>query len=111
MDFCKASNLSVTNTFHATNRRLYTWTLLDAWQRNQIDYVTGSRRWRNCILSAKTRPEVDCRSDPELLISSIRVRLKKSTTRIVMPKYNVNNIPNEVKVQVKTRFVLLNLID
>lgn len=24
--------------------------------RNQIGYVTGSRRWRRCILSTKTRP-------------------------------------------------------
>ena len=62
--------------------------------RNQIGYAIGSRRWRSCILSATTRSGADCGPDQELFISNIRVKLKKSTTRIVVPKYNVNNIPD-----------------
>lgn len=36
--------------------------------RNPIDYVIGSRRWRGCVRSAKTRPGADCGTDHELLI-------------------------------------------
>ena len=60
----------------------------DGQYRNQIDYVIGSRRWRSCILSAKTRPGADCDTDHELLISNIRIKLN-NTKRITVPKYNV----------------------
>lgn len=46
-----------------------------------------------------------------MFISNITVKLKKSTKRIVVPKYNINNIPDEFKVHMKNRFALLNLID
>ena len=36
----------------------YTWTSPDGQYRNQIDYILCSWRWRNCLQSAKTRPEL-----------------------------------------------------
>ena len=39
-------------------RWLYTWTSPDGQYRNQIDYILCSWRWRNCLQSAKTRPEL-----------------------------------------------------
>lgn len=49
--------------------------------------------------------------DHELLISNIREKLKKSTKIIVVPKHNINNVPDGFKVHIKNRFALLNLID
>ena len=63
------------------------------------------------VFSAKTRPGADCGADRELLISNLRVQLKKSTERITVPKYNVHSGPDGLKVHIKTRFALVNLID
>ena len=44
--------------------------------RNQIDYILCTQRWRSSIQSAKIRPG-DCGSDHELLIAKFRLKLKK----------------------------------
>ena len=60
---------------------------------NQIDYILCSQRWRSSIQSAKTRLGADCGSDHELLITKIRLKLKKvgKTTRPL--RYDLNQIP------------------
>lgn len=52
-------------------------------------------------LSARTRPGGCCGTDHKLLMSNIRVKLKKSTGRIIVPKYNGNNISDGFKVYIK----------
>ena len=82
MEFCQENALVIANTlFHKHERRLYTWTSLDDWNQNQIDYIICSERWRNSIQSGKTRLGAD--SDHELLIVKFRLKLKKvgKTTR------------------------------
>ena len=97
MNFCKASNLSIAETcFKQLNRQLYTRTSADGRHRNQIDHVTRSRRWRSCVPSARTRPGADCGTDHELLITIVKVKLRKSTRTIVL-KYNVNTFPTNLK--------------
>ena len=84
IEFCQENPLIITNTlFQQHKRRLYTWTSPDGQQRNQIDYILCSQRWRNSIQSAKTRPGADCDSYHELLIAKFRLKLKKvgKTTR------------------------------
>ena len=60
---------------------------------------------------AKTRPEADCGSDYELLVAKFRPKLKKvgKTTRPF--RYDLNQIPNNYTVEVRTRFKGLDLID
>ena len=69
--------------FQQHKRRLCTWTSPDGQQRNQIDYILCSQRWRSSIQSAKTRLGDDWASDHELLIAKFRLNLKKvgKTTR------------------------------
>ena len=52
-----------------------------------------SHRWRSSIQSAKTRPGADCGSDHELLITKLRLKLKKvgKTTRPF--RYDLNQTP------------------
>ena len=90
-------------------RRFYTWTSPDGQQRNQIDYILCSQRWRSSIQSAKTRPGADCGSDHELLIAKFRVKLKKvgKTTRPF--RYDLNQIPYDYTVEVRNRFKGLDL--
>ena len=66
---------------------------------------------RSCIESVKTRPGADCGSDHELLIAKFRLKLKKvgKTTRPF--RYDLNQIPYDYTVEVRTRFKGLNLID
>ena len=69
------------------------------------------KRWRSSIQSAKTRPGADCGSDHELLISKFRLKLKKvgKTTRPL--RYDLNQIPYDYTVEVRTMFKELDLID
>ena len=71
---------------------------------NQIDYILCSQRWRSSIQSAKIRPGIDCGSVHELLIAKFRLKLKKvgKTTRPL--RYDLNQIPYDYTVEVRSRF-------
>ena len=60
---------------------------------------------------SKTRPGADFGSDYELLIAKFRVKLKKvgKTTRPF--SYDLNQIPYDYTVEVRNRFMALDLID
>ena len=63
------------------------------------------------IESAKTRPGADCGSDHELLIAKFILKLKKvgKTTRPF--RYDLNQIPYDYTVEVRSTFKGLDLID
>ena len=105
-------SLVIANTLlQQHKRRLYTWTSPDGQQRNQIDYILCSQRWRSSIQSTKTRPGADCGSDHEIFIVKFRLKLKKvwETTRPF--RYDLNQIPYNYTVEVTDRFKVLDLID
>ena len=85
-----------------THGRFYTWTSPDGQYRNQIDYIFCSQRWRSSIQSAKTRLGADCGSDGDILVAKFRLKLKKvgKTTRIF--RYDLNQIPYDDTVEVRT---------
>ena len=91
IEFCQENALVIANTlFQQHKRRLYTWTSPDGQQRNQIDYVLCSQRWKSSIQSAKTRLGADCGLDHELLIAKFRLKLKK-VKKITRPfRYDLN---------------------
>ena len=110
--FGQENALVIANTlFQQHKRQLYTWTSADGQQRNQIDYIIRSQRWRSSIQSAKTRPGADCGSDHELLTAKFRLKLKKvgKTTRPF--SYDINQIPYDYIVEVRNRFKGLDLIE
>ena len=61
--------------------------------------------------SAKTRPGADCFSDHEFLIAKFRLKLNKveKTTRPF--RYDLNQIPYDYTVKVRSRFKGLDVID
>ena len=77
--------------------------------RNQIDYILCSQRWRSFIQSAKTRLAADCGSDHELLIAKLKLKNVWKTTRPF--KYDVNQIPYNYTLEVTNRFKGLDLIE
>ena len=70
-----------------------------------------AERWRSSIQSPKTRLGADCGSNHELLIAKFRFKLKKvgKTTRPF--RYDLNQIPYDYTVEVRSRFKGLDLID
>jgi len=109
---CQENALVITNTlFQQHKRRLYTWTSPDGQQRNQIDYILCSQRWRNSIKSAKTRPGADCGSDHELLIAKFRLKLKKVGKTTRQFRYDLSQIPYDYTVEVRNRIKGLDLIE
>ena len=43
----------------------------------RFDYILYSQRWRSSTQLVKTRPAANCGSDHELLITKIRLKIKK----------------------------------
>ena len=69
------------------------------------------QRWRSSIESTKTRPGADCGSDHELLITKFRLKLKKVGKTARPFRYDLNQIPYDYTVEVRNRFMGLDLID
>ena len=83
----------------------------DGHHQNQTDYILCRQRWRSSIQSAKTRLGADCGSDREHLIVKFRLKLKKEG-KITRPfRYDLDQIPYDYTVEVRTRFKGLDLID
>ena len=93
IEFCQKNALIIANTLFQKHKRLYTWTSLDGQHQNQIDYIFCSQRWRSSIQLTKIRPEADCGSDHELLISKFRLKLKKEGKTARPFRCNLNQIP------------------
>ena len=104
-----------------TFRVLSTWTSPEGQHQNQIDYILCSERWRSSIQSAKIRLGTDCGSkirlgtdcgsDYELLVTKLRLKLKKvgKTTRPF--RYDLSQISYDYTVEVRNRLKGLDLID
>ena len=58
----------------------------------------------------KTRLGTDCGSDHELLITKVRLKLKKTGKTTRSFRYDLNQIPYDYTVEVRNRFKGLNLI-
>ena len=58
IEFCQENALVIANTLFQQHKRLYTWTSTDGQQRNQIDYILCSQRWRSFIQSTKKDQEL-----------------------------------------------------
>ena len=112
IEFCQENTMVIVSTLlQQHKRRLYTWISPDGQHQNQTDYILCSQRWRSSIYSAKARPGTDCGSDHELLIAKFRLKLKKvgKTTRPF--RYDLNQIPYDYTVEVRSRFKGIYLID
>src|SRR6218665_1449914 len=78
VEFCEGNNLGIMNTwFKQPKRRLYTWTSPDGKHRNQIDYILINKRWKSTIRDVRTKPGADCGTDHELLVATLKTKLKK----------------------------------
>ena len=65
------------------------------------------RRWRTSLLNVKTRPDADCGSDHQLLLATTKVKLQTTTKRKNATRYDIQNIPEAFKVEIRNRFTPL----
>ena len=74
VDFCKANDLLITNTWYQQKKGAQHQM---AKAKNQIDYILINKRYRNNMTNAKSRPGMDCGSDHNPVIMKLKLRLKK----------------------------------
>ncbi|CAH1258964.1 Hypp2118 [Branchiostoma lanceolatum] len=119
VEFCQDNGLYITNTgFKHHARRRYTWQAPGGRYRNQIDYILINRRWSKCVTNSRSYPGLDCGSDHNAVIATLKLRIKRNSQRnrrnqlnlaaleipAVREKYNieVNNRRRVLKTQRNT---------
>ena len=108
LDFCLENQLVVGNSlFKQHPRRLFTWTSPDGKTKNQIDYILIQKRWRSSLCNAKTYPGADCGSDHELLIATIKIKLRKIKKPTAPLRFDLTKIPEEYGVEIANKFETL----
>ena len=108
LDFCAGNSLIVANTlFKQHPRRLYTWQSPGNRVRNQIDYILVKSRWRSSIKIAKTLPGADIGSDHQLLITDLRLKLKKVKRHDIIKRYDLTHLNDQYKLEVSNSFSVL----
>jgi len=67
----------ITNTWFQTRQNArYT---LDGKMKKQIHYILVDKRYRNSGRNCKTRLDADCRSDHNLVIARMNIKLQRNT--------------------------------
>ncbi len=78
VDWCVTHEQVIMNTwFQHHKRHLYTWKSPGDGVRNQIDYITINKRFRNSILQVKGHPGADGGSDHVPIVATMRLKLRK----------------------------------
>ena len=116
IEWCNTNNQVIANTFYQNHpRRKWTWKSPGDIVRNQIDYITINRRFRNAITQAVTYPGADCGSDHVPVVANIRLILRK----LQKPKnhnaldysqlYKDNTTKEQYAISVQNRFNALHV--
>lgn len=77
---------------------------------NTVIKQITSYSWRSCLLNCKTQLGDKCRSDHQLPITEIYIRLKKTRKGPIPVKYNFKPIPEVCKIEIRIRFKNLDLM-
>ena len=86
IEWCESNDLMITNTwFKKHPRKLYTWKSPGDQIRNQIDYITINKRFRNSIQNVTTFPGADISSDHNPVVAKIKIKLKKIQKKSMDP--------------------------
>ncbi|XP_072040063.1 craniofacial development protein 2-like [Amphiura filiformis] len=114
IEWCNEQDLMIANTwFMQPPRRKYTWLSPGDRVRNQIDFITIKKRFRNAVKEAKTYPGADISSDHVPVISQIHLQLKKIRKQTGAKKLDFaalkedSNIRDMYKLKVSNRFEVL----
>ena len=78
IEWCSQFQQVISNTWHKHHpRKLWTWESPGGRYKNQIDYITITKRFRNAVTQVKTYPGANCNTDYSPVVAEIKIRLKK----------------------------------
>ena len=99
-EWCEENEHVICNTwFRHHNRHLWTWSSPGDRFRNQIDYVTINKRFRNSITQVKTYPGADCGSDHVPVVTDMKMKLKKLKRKKSGPKAQLSKLKNDDRIR------------
>ena len=112
MEWCESWDQVIMNTwFKHHARHLYTWKSPGDRARNQIDYVSVNRRFRNSVTQVKTKPGADCGGgcDHVPVVAQIKVKVKKVKKNVKKKKdwnilRRIDGVKERYTVEVRNRY-------
>ena len=92
--FCLANEMIIGSTlFEHRDIHKYTWTSPCGKYRNQIDHIAINRKYKNSLLDVRSRRGADIGSDHQLVVSTLRLKLKtKKVNKNLPPRYDLEKI-------------------
>ena len=112
VDICIENRLVIGNSFFKHHpRRLFTWISPDGKTKNQIDYILVKKRWKSSIQKTKTYPGADCGTDHGLLVSTIKIKLRKIKKPEPPVRFDLTQIPEEYGIEIKNKFGILMAVE
>ena len=118
VDWCATDEQVIMNTwFQHHQRHLYTWKSPGDGVRNQIDYITMNKRFRNAITQVKGYPGADCGSDHVPIVATMKVKLrtlkrKKEDVKLQLDLLTEDNeYSREYSQKISVRMTGINAID
>src|SRR5271157_2012002 len=78
--------------------RKWTWSHPNGHRKNMIDFIITNRRWKNCVLNSCSFPSADIGSDHQLVICTLRLKLKcsKKSNNKLTSKHDISKLKNKV---------------
>ena len=101
IEWCEQNDQTIMNTWFTYHpRKQWTWKTPNGITRNQIEYITVNRRFRNTVRDIGTHPEADCNSDHNMLVGKIKVKLQRLNHHIfTSPKLDLKSLAKEKEVK------------
>ena len=92
LELCSVNKLKIMNTFF-NHKQIHkkTWTSPDGKTKNEIDYICISKRWASSIQDVRVKRRADIGSDHELVVSKIKLKLKRIPKKASMRPYNIDS--------------------
>ena len=69
------------------------------------------KRWKSSIQQTKTYPGTDCGTDHELLVSTIKIKLRKIKKPEPPVRFDLTQIPEEYEIEIKNKFGILMAVE
>lgn len=115
IEWCEEKGQIIINSFIRLHpRRRWTWKSPDGQYKNQIDYFTINKRFRNAITKCKTYPGADVgnRCDHVPVVAQLRLKLKKIAKAQTVVRRDWGQLKREgtksaFQLEVKNRFDVL----
>ncbi|KAK3789537.1 hypothetical protein RRG08_004607 [Elysia crispata] len=105
-----SSEIEEAEEFYAALQHTQTG-LLDGKTKNQIDYILVKKRWKSSIQQTKTYPGTDCGTDHELLVSTIKIKLRKIKKPEPPVRFDLTQILEEYGIEIKNKFGMLMAVE